>query len=90
MTTRQLLDRAVLRALNKDIRLAGNWEPLDGLAGNESFLAQEIAGLSSGYVDENKLTRTLRTCRFIDEVTQALESEQLSTAGGDTETGSLF
>jgi len=89
MTTRQLLDRAVLRAFNKDISLAGNWEPLDCLAGNESLLAEQVAHLSTTHVDEFRLTRALRSCRFVDEVTSALESEQISTAS-DSQTGSLF
>lgn len=89
MTTRQILDRAFLRALNKDISLAGNWEPLDCLAGNESLIAQHIAMLVSGGVDEEKLGRILRRCLSIEDITEALNVEQLGHVN-DTDTGSLF
>ena len=89
MTTRQILDRAFLRALNKDISLAGNWEPLDCLAGNESLIAQHIAMLVSGGVDEDKLGRILRRCLSIEDITEALNAEQLGHVN-DTDTGSLF
>jgi len=89
MTTRQILDRAFLRALNQDISLSGNWEPLKCLPGNESLIAQHIASLVSGGVDEDKLSRSLRRCISIEDILDALEAEQLGRLV-DTDTGSLF
>jgi len=89
MTTRQILDRAFLRALNQDISLSGNWEPLKCLPGNESLIAQHIVSLVSGGVDEDKLSRTLRRCVSIEDITEALEAEQLGRVV-DSDTGSLF
>ena len=89
MTTRQILDRAFLKALNKDISLSGQWEPLDCLPGNEAIVAQYIVALAGGSMDEDRLCRSLRKCRSIEDITEILGAEQLGRIA-DTDTGSLF
>jgi hypothetical protein len=45
MTSRQILDRAVLRACNRDIRLRADWEAIPEKSGYEPELAEQILRL---------------------------------------------
>lgn len=71
MTARQLLDRATQRSLNKDIRFAGQWEPVKFLSGNETLLADAIQSLSGH--SNSTLGSQLSRCRTIEDILAVLE-----------------
>ena len=63
MTTRQTLDRAVLRACNKDIRFDGNWTRPRCLEDAAADIAAEL-GLS---------TQDVRRCRDIESLCDLID-----------------
>ncbi len=63
MTTRQRLEIAVRSVTGEDIRLAGNWDPLPGLMGNEYAIADRI----------NVPPARLMRCRDIYEILELME-----------------
>jgi len=71
MTARQLLDRAALRSLNKDIRFSGQWEPVKFLTGNEALLADAIQTMSGHF--DSLLVSQLSRCRTIEDILVVLE-----------------
>jgi len=67
MTTRQALDRAVLRVTGKDIRLVGNWSKLWCLRDYAAEIAAELA------VDPEKI----EGCRDITEILNLIEGSTI-------------
>lgn len=65
MNMRHILDRAVLKISGEDIRLAGNWQPLECVRQMPSELAAELG------VGENHLRR----CSDITEILELMERE---------------
>lgn len=89
MTTRQILDRAVERALNVDIRLVGQWDTLAALKGNEGLVADAICALSRSTVDI--VGGDLRGCDSIQDILNEMERRGVvGRASGNFETDSLF
>lgn len=79
MTSRQTFDRAVLKTTGLDIRLAGNWEPLDALKLRPEDLADEL-GVA---------TAALRRCRDISDVLVLIDGAGISRSDND-DSPSLF
>ncbi len=79
MLARHALDQSILRITGHDIRLAGNWDPLPGLA----EFGPEIA-------DDLGVSRTsLFRCEAIADVLDLMgDSAGITDAGSDE--GSLF
>ena len=69
MNMRHTLDRAVLKVSGEDIRLAGNWQPLECLPRLSFELSNELG------VPENRLRR----CSDLTEVIELME--QMSQGG---------
>lgn len=75
MTTRQQLDRAVLRACNSDIRLVGNFQPLAELRVHAEVIAEELR------VDVSRLRR----CRDIADIVDLMEGSGAGRGAEDAE-----
>lgn len=65
MNMRHILDRAVLKISGEDIRLAGNWQPLECAQRMSAELAGELG------VAESRLRR----CNDITEIIELMERE---------------
>lgn len=74
MNMRHLLDRAVLKISGEDIRLAGNWQPLECARRMSFELAHELG------VNEARLRR----CQDITEILDLMERE---VQGGSVDQG---
>lgn len=74
MNTRHVLDRAVLKVSGEDIRLAGNWAPLECAQRFSVELASELG------VPEPRLRR----CGDITEILELMERE---ASGGSIDAG---
>lgn len=80
MNSRQILDRAILRACNRDIRLRADWEALPERAGYEPELAEQILRLLTNPIGSEddadmpeagrryQLESALRRCPTIDAI----------------------
>ncbi len=79
MTSRQTFDRAVLKMTGRDIRLAGNWEPLDALKLCPDDLAEELR------IDP----ASLRRCRDVSDVLVLIDGAGISRPDND-DAPSLF
>lgn len=79
MTSRQTLDRAVLKTTGLDIRLAGNWEPLESLRLQPEDLADEL-GVSAS---------ALRRCRDISDLIVLIDGAGIGRSDND-DSPSLF
>ncbi len=72
MTSRQRLNQALLSVTGEDIRLAGNWDPLPGLADNADLLAERLN------IPKPQLLR----CRDIADVLDLLETGPVEARPG--------
>ena len=90
MTTRHLLDRAILRACDFDTRLSGVWDPLSCLTGNEREIAYEVVSLGAGGGDVETLARQFRRCRTLDDLMSTVDNAANRPASSDDGSGSLF
>lgn len=90
MTTRHLLDRAILRACDFDTRLSGVWDPLSCLTGHERDIAYEVVSLGAGG-DVESLARQFQRCRTLDDLMSTVDNAANRPASSsDDGSGSLF